>query len=136
MLPQTIARPFRPFRILRQTMRLRTAMLLVVCAAPHAAAQTSLDSTMLNTVRFRFIGPATMSGRITDVAVSEADPTLIYIASATGGVWKTTDNAITVAPVFEKKRVRSVGALGLFQGDPNVVWVGTGEATNRQSSGW
>ena len=115
-------------------MRFHTAIALTVYTTV-SAAQTP-DSAMLSTVRFRFIGPATMSGRITDVAVYEADPTIIYIASATGGVWKTTDNAVTVTPVFEKQRVHSVGALGLFQGDPNVIWVGTGEATNRQSSGW
>ena len=91
---------------------------------------------MLSTLRLRFIGPAAMSGRITDIAVFESDPTIIYIASATGGVWKTTDNGITVTPVFDRQSVHSVGALGLFQGDPDVVWVGTGEATNRQSSGW
>ena len=78
---------------------------------------------MLSTFRFRFIGPATMSGRITDVAVLESDPTTMYIASATGGVWKTTDNAITVTPVFEKQAVHSVGALGLFQGDPNEAFL-------------
>jgi photosystem II stability/assembly factor-like uncharacterized protein len=118
-------------------MRLVTALLLTVCAAlPAAAAQTQPDAAMLSSLRFRSIGPATMSGRITDVAVLESDPTTIYVASATGGVWKTTDNAITVTPVFDRQSVHSVGALGLFQGDPNVVWVGTGEATNRQSSGW
>jgi photosystem II stability/assembly factor-like uncharacterized protein len=117
-------------------MRLRTVLVLAACAPLAAAAQTQPDSAMLATLRLRFIGPATMSGRITDVAVLESDPTTMYIASATGGVWKTTDNATTVTPVFERERVHSVGALGLFQGDPNVVWVGTGEATNRQSSGW
>ena len=116
-------------------MRVHTAIVVTLCAALPALAQAP-DSAMLSTVRFRFIGPATMSGRITDIAIFESDPTIIYIASATGGVWKTTDNAITVTPVFEKQRVHSVGALGLFQGDPNVIWVGTGEATNRQSSGW
>ncbi|CAN5900002.1 hypothetical protein BH11GEM2_BH11GEM2_14220 [soil metagenome] len=117
-------------------MRLTAALILALTAVTPVAAQRTLDAPMLNSLRFRFIGPATMSGRITDVAVSESDPTLMYIASATGGVWKTTDNGTTVAPVFDKQNVHSVGALGLFQGDPNVVWVGTGEATNRQSSGW
>jgi photosystem II stability/assembly factor-like uncharacterized protein len=118
-------------------MRLLAAMLAVACAASSAHAQPSApDAGMLSTLRFRFVGPATMSGRVTDVAVLERDPTTMYVASATGGVWKTTDNAITLTPVFERERVHSVGALGLFQGDPNVVWVGTGEATNRQSSGW
>ena len=118
-------------------MRHASALFLTLAiAATPARAQRTLDAGMLNTLRFRPIGPATMSGRITDLAISESDPTLMYIASATGGVWKTTDNGITVEPVFEKQSVHSVGALGLFQGDPNVVWVGTGEATNRQSSGW
>jgi photosystem II stability/assembly factor-like uncharacterized protein len=118
-------------------MRLPILVAFVFHAAVPVAAQVAVpDSAMLSAVRFRFIGPATMSGRITDVAVYEADPTTMYVASATGGVWKTTDNAITMRPVFDRQAVHSVGALGLFQGDPNLVWVGTGEATNRQSSGW
>jgi photosystem II stability/assembly factor-like uncharacterized protein len=118
----------------RPALYLSTAFMLVT--ADVRAQTPTVDVAMLNTLRLRFIGPATMSGRITDVAVLESDPTTIYIASATGGVWKTTDNAITVTPVFDKQAVHSVGALGLFQGDANIVWVGTGEATNRQSSGW
>ena len=109
---------------------------LLLAAAPAPAQSPTLDSAMLSGVRFRFIGPATMSGRVTDLAVSEADPTIMYVATATGGVWKSTDNAITMTPVFDKERVNSVGAVEIFQPDPNVVWVGTGEATNRQSSGW
>ncbi|MEO7713735.1 MAG: hypothetical protein ABIV10_12540 [Gemmatimonadaceae bacterium] len=109
--------------------------LLLALATASAQAPRSTDATLAG-LRFRSIGPATMSGRITDLAISEADPTLMYVASATGGVWKTTDNAITMTPVFENERVHSVGALGLFQPDPKLVWVGTGEATNRQSSGW
>ncbi len=115
------------------------ALVLLLSAPPFAplsAQQVRADSASLAGLRFRFIGPATMSGRITDLAVSESDPTLMYVASATGGVWKTIDNAVTMTPVFERERVHSVGAVALFQPDPDVVWVGTGEATNRQSSGW
>ena len=118
-------------------MRVIIVLAVTTSAAIRTAAQTpGLDSSMLAGFHFRSIGPASMSGRITDVAVLESDPTLMYVASATGGVWKTTDNATTLAPVFEKERVHSVGALGLFQGDPNMIWIGSGEATNRQSSGW
>ena len=82
-------------------MRPLLALLVALSAAlpamaRPAAAQASLDAGLLSTFRFRFIGPATMSGRITDVAVLESDPTTMYVASATGGVWKTTDNAITM----------------------------------------
>jgi photosystem II stability/assembly factor-like uncharacterized protein len=113
----------------------RLVFLASVLCASSAQAQY-YDADMLDRLRFRFIGPATMSGRITDLAVYEADPAVMYVASATGGVWKTTDHAITMRPVFDREKVHSVGAVAVFQGDPNVVWVGTGEATNRQSSGW
>ena len=116
--------------------RFAPSVLLLTLALPATGQSPSVDAAMLSGVHFRHIGPATMSGRITDLAILESDPTLMYVASATGGVWKTTDNAITMKPVFEKERVHSVGAVALFQGDANVVWVGTGEATNRQSSGW
>ena len=85
---------------------------------------------------FRSIGPANMSGRITDIAVNEGNTYEFYVSAATGGVWKTTDNGITWAPVFDREATHSVGSLAVDQRDPRTVWVGTGEATNRQSSSW
>jgi len=87
-------------------------------------------------LRFRGIGPATMSGRIVDIAVNEANPYTYYIASATGGVWRTSNNGITFRPVFDKEATHSVGDIAVHQIDTNVVWVGTGERANRQSSSW
>ena len=103
--------------------RFAPSVLLLTLALPATGQSPSVDAAMLSGVHFRHIGPATMSGRITDLAILESDPTLMYVASATGGVWKTTDNAITMKPVFERERVHSVGAVALFQGDANVVWV-------------
>ena len=71
-----------------------------------------------------------------DLAVHEADPVTFYVASATGGVFKTTDNGVTLVPVFEHEGTHSVGAIALHQRDTSVVWVGTGERANRQSSSW
>ena len=85
---------------------------------------------------FRTIGPANMSGRIVDVAVVESNTATFYAASATGGLWKTTDNGTTFAPVFFNEPVASLGCVTVSQTNPTIVWVGTGEATNRQSSGW
>ncbi len=102
---------------------------------PVAAAQ-QLTSETLTGLRLRNIGPATMSGRIVDLAVVEANPSTFYIASATGGVWKTTNNGLTVSPVFEREGTHSVGAIAVHQVDTNVVWVGTGERANRQSNSW
>ena len=99
----------------------------------RTAAQSAADFV---SVRARTIGPANMSGRIVDIAVNEANPYEFYAASATGGVWKTTDNGVSWAPVFQHEASHSVGSITVDQRNPKVVWVGTGEATNRQSSGW
>ena len=87
-------------------------------------------------LRFRSIGPANMSGRLVDIAVVEMDTRVYYLASATGGVWKTTDNGVRFTPVFEGEAVHSVGDVVVHQRDTSVVWVGTGERANRQSSSW
>lgn len=77
-----------------------------------------------------------MSGRIVDLAVVESDPYTFYAATATGGVWKTTNNGVSFEPVFENENTHSVGAIAVHQNNPNIVWVGTGERANRQSSSW
>ena len=87
-------------------------------------------------LHFRSIGPAAPSGRIDDFAVYEKNPAIFYVASATGGLWKTVNFGTTFAPVFEKQAVSSIGDVAIAPNDPNVVWVGTGEANNRQSSSW
>lgn len=108
---------------------------LLVLASPAASAQTP-DSAALAGLRFRNIGPAAMSGRVVDLAVVESNPYTFYIATATGGVWKTTNHGVTIAPVFEKEGTHSVGAIAVHQVDTGTVWVGTGERANRQSNSW
>ena len=71
-----------------------------------------------------------------DLAVVEMDTRVFYVASATGGVWKTTDNGIRFTPVFQNEAVHSVGDIAVHQRDTAVVWVGTGERANRQSTSW
>jgi photosystem II stability/assembly factor-like uncharacterized protein len=75
-----------------------------------------------------------MGGRIDDIAVVESNPFIFYLGLATGGVWKTTNNGTTFEPVFDRYGSCSVGDLAICQSDPNIVWVGTGEPNNRQSS--
>ena len=109
-------------------------------AAPAAAALPQepppLATRHLDALRPRNIGPAVMSGRIVDLAVVESDPSKFYVASATGGVFKTSDNGITLSPVFEREGTHSVGAIAVHPVDTAVVWVGTGERASRQSSSW
>ncbi len=91
---------------------------------------------LFNGLYIRNIGPAVMSGRIVDLAVVEEDPVVFYAASATGGLWKTENNGVTFEPVFQDQPVHSIGDAAVHQKNPQVVWVGTGERANRQSSSW
>ncbi|HMS02933.1 MAG TPA: hypothetical protein PKE51_08155, partial [Gemmatimonadaceae bacterium] len=77
-----------------------------------------------------------MSGRFVDLAVYEAQPHVFYAASATGGLYKTTNNGTTWTALFGDQSVHSIGAIALDQRDTSIVWVGTGERANRQSSSW
>ncbi len=121
-------------------MPLRTlfpAILLAVCLPFGLRAQDgSLRPGDLAGLTARNIGPAVMSGRIVDLAVVELDPTVFYVASATGGLWKTTNNAVTFTPLFQDQSVHSIGAVAVHQVDTGLVWIGTGERANRQSSSW
>src|SRR5687767_2865405 len=95
----------------------------------------STDPTLKRFV-FRSIGPASMGGRIDDFAVPDQNPYIIYIAFATNGVWKSTNNGTTFTPIFDTYGTHSVGDVTVAPSDPNIVWVGTGEPNNRQSSSY
>ncbi|MDX1494989.1 MAG: hypothetical protein R3253_13055, partial [Longimicrobiales bacterium] len=119
--------------------RLAVVTLLVVMALATIGGGevgAQIRSSDLDGLRHRSIGPANMSGRLVDIAVVEMDTRVFYLASATGGVWKTTDNGIRFEPVFESQGTHSVGDVVVHQRDTSVVWVGTGERANRQSSSW
>ena len=113
--------------------RLCCATLLIAVSAAALSAQR-LDEAALGQLAWRAIGPAVMGGRIDDVAVDERNPSTIYIGSASGGVWKTTNNGTTWTPIFDRQGVASIGDIALTPSQPDLVWVGTGEPNNRQSS--
>lgn len=101
------------------------------------AAQTPQQvATVANGLEWREIGPTIMGGRISDLAVVESDPSVFYVGTATGGIWKTENAGITFAPIFDDEVTASVGDVTVAPSNPNVVWVGTGEPQNRQSSPW
>lgn len=115
----------------------RTTLVLLLLTLPLGAQQSpGIQVTDLAGLTLRNIGPANMSGRFVDMDVVESDPYTMYVASATGGVFRTRDNGITWEPVFEREATHSVGDVAIFQPNPNIVWVGTGERANRQSVGW
>lgn len=81
----------------------------------------------------RNIGPAGMSGRVTAIDVVLSDPRVWYIGTASGGLWKTANEGTTFAPVFDDQAVQSIGAVAIFQPNPDIIWVGTGEGNPRNS---
>jgi len=84
-------------------------------------------------LKLRNIGPAIFSGRVIAFAVDPNDKSTYYVASASGGVWKTTNAGTTYDPIFDDQGSFSIGAIALDPKDPNIVWVGTGELNSQRS---
>jgi photosystem II stability/assembly factor-like uncharacterized protein len=105
------------------------SILPLFATALHAA----IDPDRLAGLKARAIGPAGMSGRVTSIAAVEANPDVVYIGAAAGGVWKSLDGGLSFAPIFDDQPVASIGALAVFQPNPDIVWAGTGEGNIRNS---
>lgn len=112
-------------------MRFRLALLLCGTAATlHAQA---IDSAATVNMKWRNLGPANFMGRLADVVGIPGPSKTLFIAAAAGGVWKTTNNGQTWRPVFDDKRVASLGSLAIAPSDTQQVWLGTGEPHSRNS---
>jgi S1-C subfamily serine protease/photosystem II stability/assembly factor-like uncharacterized protein len=121
---------------LRSPPRPGTAPGTPAASATQPPVETSpiiLPEDWIKTVPWRSIGPANMGGRITDLAVYEADPSTFWVATASGGLLKTTNNGVTFEHQFDREATVSIGAVAVAQTDPNLVWVGTGENNPRNS---
>jgi len=95
-----------------------------------------ITPSILEGLKWRCIGPANMGGRIDDFAAVESNPKIIYVATASGGVWKTVNNGITWEPIFDEQSTSTIGDVTVSPSNPDIVWVGSGEPNNRQSSSW
>ncbi len=100
---------------------------------PGPVVHQSTDP-VLREFRYRSIGPASMGGRVDDIEAVESDPFTVYVGFATGGLWKTTNNGTTWTPLFDEQAVSSIGDIAIAPSNPSVVYAGTGEPNNRQSS--
>ncbi len=105
-------------------------LILFFTAAISAKAQVS--SATIGTMEARWLGPGTMSGRITAIDGSNADGKTLYVGTAGGGVWKTTNAGASFKPMFDKY-CQSIGAVAIDQKNPNTVFVGTGESNMRNT---
>lgn len=109
------------------------SILALLLGAALATAAPALDSSLFSRLEFRSIGPASMGGRITDVEGIPGNPGLVYVATASGGLFKTTNGGTTWIPIFDHESTISIGAIAVDPHNPDVVWVGTGEANARNS---
>ncbi len=100
------------------------------------AQQRPLTSKLLSELNFRCIGPAVTGGRIHDVEALPNDPSMIYVATASGGIWKSTNRGTTWKPIFDDMPVSTFGDLAISPSNPDIIWAGTGEQNNRQSTSW
>ncbi len=109
---------------------------LATAQPPKGTEDTTPYTHIVAGLKARSIGPATMGGRIVDLAVVESNPDTFYVAAASGGVWKTTDGGTTFAAVFDDQPTLSIGSIAVCQARPEVVYVGTGEGNPRNSVSW
>ncbi len=107
--------------------------------ALRAQSRAALDPALVSTLKFRSVGPANTGGRVDDFAVAKVPgaPDTIYVGTASGGIFRSTNQGVSWTPVFDRvDAMMSIGDLAVAPSNPNVVWAGTGEANNRQSSSW
>lgn len=113
--------------------RFSTSLSLIL-AVVSTTLYGQLNPELFQGMRARSIGPAGMSGRIASIEVVSSNPDVMYVAAATGGVWKSVNGGTTWTPLFDSQPVAAIGAVSVYQANPAIVWVGTGEGNPRNSA--
>lgn len=93
----------------------------------------NFSTELLRDMHPRNIGPGGMSGRVTSIDVVNDNPDIIYVGTASGGLWKSTSGGVKWMPIFDNQITASIGAVAVQQSNPDVIWVGTGEGNPRNS---
>jgi photosystem II stability/assembly factor-like uncharacterized protein len=112
------------------------AAVSVLCLLPGFLSAQTLEENLIKDLRWRNIGPVNMGGRISDIEALESDFTKVWAASASGGVWKSENAGNTWEPIFDDYGSASIGDIAVFQPNPDIIWVGTGEECGRNSAAW
>ncbi|KKN91516.1 hypothetical protein LCGC14_0218490 [marine sediment metagenome] len=110
----------------------RLLSLLMLFASFFATAQ-EFKMDLVQDMKPRNIGPGGMSGRVTSIDVVNSNPDIMYVGTASGGLWKSTSGGIKWEPIFDKEVTASIGAVAIQQSNPSVIWAGTGEGNPRNS---
>ncbi|MDH3222971.1 MAG: glycosyl hydrolase [Gemmatimonadota bacterium] len=122
---------------MQKLLRLPLLLLAVwATAAPGVSSQEAISEAELLAFKGRHIGPTVTGGRIHDVEALSQDPSTIYVASASGGLWKSVNRGISWTNLWEHMPVSTFGDVAISPSRPEVVYVGTGEQQNRQSTSW
>ncbi len=100
---------------------------------PNASPDSAAGRLPLDGLRFRSIGPGSTSGRISDVAIHPRQPNTWYVATASGGLWKTENAGVTFSPIFDSENSFSIGTVVIDEKVPSTVWVGSGENNSLRS---
>ncbi len=106
--------------------------LTIIFFSNNSSAQ-KISLEQFKNLKSRSIGPAGMSGRVTAIDALYTNPDLIYLGTASGGVWKTENSGSSWQPVFDEQPLLNIGSVAIQQSNPSVVWVGTGEGNPRNS---
>lgn len=101
--------------------------------ASSTQSEDKVSGSTFGSISWRSIGPAVTSGRVSDIAVDQKNPNVYYVASSSGGVWKTTNHGTTYVPIFDGEGSYSIGCVAIDPNNNNTIWVGTGENNNQRS---
>ena len=107
---------------------------LLLLIIPFVA--NSQSQTPLNAFQWRNIGPANQGGRIVDIEALDDQFRKVWMATGSGGVWYSENAGTTWTPIFDNYSTASIGDIAVYQQNPSVIWVGSGEANNRNSVSW
>ncbi len=105
-------------------------------AGPTASTASPVSADQLRSLRWRALGPANMSGRISEITPVPGKPSQFFVATGTGGLFKTVNDGATFTAVFDDQPTLSIGSVAVAPTDPKILYVGTGEGNGRNSSTW
>jgi photosystem II stability/assembly factor-like uncharacterized protein len=112
---------------------MKKLLTLLFLSATTLLFSQEFSMDLVKNMKPRNIGPGGMSGRVTSIDVVESNPEIMYVGTASGGIWKSTSGGIKWEPIFENELTASIGAVAIQQSNPSVIWAGTGEGNPRNS---
>ena len=135
-MPREIVTRTRANLLLTLTVLLCATAFALPAQGVRPPSTDDLPAALLGNLTARSIGPAAVGGRVSTLALEPRNPTTFYAGAGMGGVFKTTDGGVSFRAIFEHEGVASIGDIAVAPSDPRVVWVGTGEANDRNTSAW